>query len=291
MRVLAQFRTRCSARFTFMAGAADARSHRRNRARLAPPTTTTVAIPSRITAAAAVRDAIPVTTLIRDRYGIRERPAELPRDHRGGAVLSGFLMRMAVLGAFITYLLVVAELGGHLTGESHAIAEQPSPQSTSQPHAAGLLHMGPVSTGVTAVDTAVRGFLAGDVDGAFAQLIAQQVACGTLPSARAPFLPCLATEPRGTVHQLILSTCEPKWVTAEAAKAELAAVLADTPGVYAIDGLNGSYAAVLSWPDALDRSLVLTISPAGVTSYGTECGVPLDPNPGRELEFATAPSQ
>ena len=80
-------------------------------------------------------------------------------------------------------------------------------------------------------------------------------------------------------------------MTADAARAELAAVLADTPGVYAIDGLNGSYTAVLSWPDALDRSLVLTISPAGVTSYGTECGVPLDPNPGRELEFATAPGQ
>jgi hypothetical protein len=288
MRVLTQFRSRCAARFE--ASAARARSQRLNHARVAAPTAAPVVIPSRrVTAAIDARDAIPVTTLIRDWYGIREQPAELLREYRRGAAISAFLVRVAVTGGFVAYLLFVAELGGRLSGQTHVIAEQPVPQSASQTHTPGHLSMGPVSTGVAEVDNAVRGFLAGDVDGASSQLAVRQIVCGTLPSGGAPFLPCLATEPRGTVHELILSTCEPKWVTADAARAELATVLADTPGVYAIDGLNGSYTAVLSWPDALDRSLVLTISPAGVTSFGTECGLPVDPNPGRELEFATAP--
>jgi len=232
---------------------------------------------------------VPITELIRARYGILARsPDELSREKRR-ATIPTFLTRMAVLGAFVAYLLVAVALGGHFTGQSHAIAEQPLPQPTSQPHLAGQLHMGPVSTGVAEVDTVLRGFLAGDVDGAVSQLIVQQVPCGTLPSGGAPFLPCLATEPRGTVHEGILSTCEPKWVTAEAAKAELATMLGDRPGLYAIDGLNGSYTAVLSWLDAPDRSLVLTISSVGVTSYGAECGPPVVPNPGHELEFATTP--
>jgi hypothetical protein len=288
MRVLTQFRSRCAARFE--ASAARARSQRLNHARVAAPTAAPEVIPSRrVTAAIAARDAIPVTTLIRDWYGIRERPAELLREYRRGAAISAFLVRVAVTGGFVAYLLIVAELGGRLSGQSHAIAEQPVPQSASQTHTPGHLSMGPVSTGVAEVDNAVRGFLAGDVDGAFSKLAVQQIGCGTLPSGGAPFLPCLATEPRGTVHELILSTCKPKWVTGDAARTELATVLADTPGVYAIDGLNGSYTAVLSWPDALDRSLVLTISPVGVTSYGIACGPPLDPNPGRKLGFATAP--
>ena len=255
-----------------------------------PKWTSTVAIRSNTRATVATgRDPLLITTVIRDRYGIRERPVRRSSEQPGGTTVSRFPARVVVIGAFVAYVLLVAELGGHLTGHSHAIAAQPPPESSAQPHVAGELRMGPVFTGIPIVDDGLRGFLSGDAEGAFSQLIVQQVACGTLPSGGAPFLPCLATEPRGTVHEVILSTCEPKWVTAEAAKAELATALADAPGVYAIDGLNGSYTAVLSWPGALDRSLVLTISAAGITSYGTACGPPLDQNPGRELEFATAP--
>jgi len=286
MRVLARFQTRCVDRLAFVARAAGAGTRQRGYARLAPLITAMTGIAPSPSDAVAVREAIPITTLIRDWYGIRERVEPVP-DQRNGATVSAPLMRLVVIGAFGAYLLVVAGLGEHFTGPGHAAAEPLSSQSKVESFVSGQLRMGPVSTGFPEVDNAVRGFLAGDVGVANSQLLVQQVPCGTLPSGGAPFLHCVAPEPRGTVHELVLSTCPPKWVTAEAANAELASALADTPGLYAVDRLSNSYTAVLSWPDALDRSLVLTISAAGVTSYGTTCGLPLDPSPDREMQFVT----
>lgn len=236
-------------------------------------------------------DAPLITSVIRDRYGLREGPVRLPGEHLGDTTISRFPARVLVIGAVVAYVLLVAELGGHLTGHSPASAAQPVAQSSAQPTQAGQLRMGPISSGVPSVDDALRGFLAGDVDAAFSQLTVQQVACGALPSGGTPFLPCVAPEARATVHELIQSTCGPKWVTADAARADLETALAATPGLYAVDRIGSAYMAVLSWPDALDQSLVLTISAAGVTSYGTACGVPAEPAPGHALDFVTAPGR
>jgi hypothetical protein len=65
-------------------------------------------------------------------------------------------------------------------------------------------------------------------------------------------------------------------------------MFAEVPGLYAVTRGNAGYTAVLSWPNAPDRSLVLTISSAGVMSYGAGCGLPAAPKPGRELP-PTAP--
>ncbi len=295
MRVFTQFRTRCAAGLPSRYRTAAARSRQPNRARLTPEITATVATPSPITAPTlTAADPLTITALLRDRYGIRERPTELRGKSRRRAALTSLLVRLAIVGTLATYLLVIAAVAEHSTkhssAQSHAIAEQSSPQTTIQPDQAGQLHMGMVSTGVAEVDNALRGFLTGDVEGAFSQLISQQVSCGTLPAGGMPFLPCSATEPRGTVHEMILATCEPRWATADEAKAELEAVLTETPGLYVIERQHSTYTAVLSWPNARDRSLVLTISAAGVTSYGTACGIPSDPNPDRELTFVTAHS-
>jgi hypothetical protein len=210
---------------------------------------------------------------------------------RNVATVARSILRLVLIGAVLTAVLLEANLGWHWAQEGHAVAAEPTAQVAPETVAPSPLRMGPVSTGIAVVDDAVRPFLEGDVDRAFSQLVVQQVRCGTIPLGGTPALSCPAAEAPGTVHELILATCEPKWVTAEAAKAELGALLAEVPGLYAVTRGNAGYTAVLSWPDAPDRSLVLTISSAGVTSYGAGCGLPVVPKPGRELEFLVAPGR
>jgi hypothetical protein len=210
-----------------------------------------------------------------------------PEGFRTGGTVARAVLRVVVFGSVLASLLLGAGLGWHWTQEGHAIAAEPSTPVASETVPASPLRMGPVSTGIVAVDDALRGFLLGDAGQAFSQLVVQQVRCGTLPLGGAPALSCLATDAPGTVHDLILATCGPKWVTAEAAKAELGTLLADKPGLSAVYRENAGYTAVLSWPDAPDRSLVLTISPAGVTSYAAGCGAGPAAKPGHELELVT----
>jgi hypothetical protein len=211
-----------------------------------------------------------------------------PEGFRTGGTVARAVLRLVLFGSVVASVLLGAGLGWQWTQEGHAIAAEPSTPVASATIPASPLRMGPVSTGIVAVDDALRGFLLGDAGQAFSQLVAQQVRCGTLPLGGAPALSCLATEAPGTAHELILAACGPKWVTAEAAKAELGILLADRPGLSAVYQGTAGYTAVLSWPDAPDRSLVLTISSAGVTAYGAGCGVPLAAKPGRELELVSA---
>jgi len=201
---------------------------------------------------------------------------------------STWIVRLALIGATVAYLLVVAPWGWRLLPKDHAGASEPLTQSAPATPPTNALRMGPVSTGIIAVDDAVRGFLKGDVAEAHSQLVVQQVRCGILPWGGAPALACAAAQAPGTVREMVLSACGAKWVTAEAARAEFTTLLADTPGLYAVSQVSGGYSAVLTWPNAPNRSLVLKISSVSVTWYGTGCGLPLVPNDGHELLFATS---
>lgn len=220
-----------------------------------------------------------------------ERLARRSPSFEEGASTSARLVGLVLIVASIAYMRVLADLGWHMTQEDHAIAAEAPTQSTPETYASIALRMGPVSTGVIRVDDALRGFLTGDVDVAVAQLLVRRVPCNTLPWQGRPPVTCLAGEAIGTVHEVILSACEAKWVPVEAARAELATLLAHKPGLYAISQVSGSYRAVLAWPDAPDQSLVLVISSEGVTSYGAGCGLPLAPTTGHELAFVSAPSR
>ncbi len=202
---------------------------------------------------------------------------------------STWIVRLALTGATLVYMLVVARWGWNFAQEDHAGAAEPQVQLASETAPSGELRMWPLTTGIVVVDEAVSGFLKGNVDEAFSHLLLRQVRCGTVPSGGAPALGCLAGEEPGTVHELILSACEARWVTGEVALAELATLLANAPGLYAVSQVRGGYTAVLTWPGALDRSLVLEVSSVGVASYGAGCGLPLAPAAGRELAFVAAP--
>jgi hypothetical protein len=149
--------------------------------------------------------------------------------------------------------------------------------------------MGPVSTGVTAVDDALRGFLIGDLETAVSRLIVRDVPCGVLPWGGVPALPCLPRQAPGTVRPVVLAGCQPTWATPEAARDELATLLLETPGVHSIARTGEDYASVLSWPDAPERTLVLNISSAGITSYAAGCGPLAATASGYALKFGRAP--
>lgn len=221
-------------------------------------------------------DAMPISLLIGARYGMQSYPLERRSGHdRKRATIPAAVARLAFLGAVATYVLMLAELGAaFFQEEGRAVAEEPAAPVIASVQPASQLHMGPVSTGVAPVDTALSGFLAGDPEAALSEMVLQQIPCGTLPWGGQPMLRCAAGEVRSTAHEMILSGCEPKWVTPEAARTELETLLADRPGVLAVVRVKDSYNATLSWPDAPDRSLILTISATGVTSYGAECGAP-----------------
>lgn len=201
---------------------------------------------------------------------------------------SAFLVRLGFLGGVAAFVLVAGELSWNMTQKGHAITELPTAQAAPKTQAASALRMGPVSTGVTAVDNAARGFVAGNLEEAFAQLIRQKIACGSLPWGNRVVLPCLPGEAPGTAHEMTLFGCQPTWIPADAARTELAALLANTPGLYAVTRSGGDYRVALGWPDATDRSLVLIVSSLGVVSFGTECGLPLEPTAGRQIGFVTS---
>lgn len=214
-----------------------------------------------------------------------------PGGYQERATTSTVLVRLALICAAITYMVMLTELGRNLAGRDHAIAVEPPAQSALETLPTVALRMGPVSTGVIAVDDAVRGFLNGDVNEALSQLVVREVRCGTLPWGGMPALTCLAAEAPGTLNEMVLTGCEAKWVTGEAAQTELRTLIADTPGLSSVSQVSGGYRALLSWPDALDRSLVLGISSLGVTSYSTGCGPTLASGAGHELLFASTPGR
>lgn len=237
-------------------------------------------------------DVPPVSEYIRAYYGMSsQRRGVFAADSRFGRAIPAFVARLAVIGVVVIYFVVADELGSDFAnGEGNATMAQPAAAVVSRTLPTGQLHMGHVSTGVPAVDNRLRGFLAGDVDESFSQLVVQQIPCGTLPWDGQPFLPCVAGEARGTVHEEILATCDPRWVTPEAAKAEITAALAQQPGVLSVARVGEGYTAVLAWPDVPDRTLVLSMAPLGIASYGAACGPAVAPPPGDELALMSAPA-
>ncbi len=198
-----------------------------------------------------------------------------------------------VLGVGVAFSLVVgmALLGWHVTRQTSAVAAQPPVQSTPAPASDSTFQMGNVSVGVPAVDSALGAFLTANAGAAVSQLVVQHITCGTIPSRNGPVLPCLEDETPGAVHDVVLATCPSRWVPVEAARAEIAALLTDTPGVFAVTTAASTYTAVLSWNDAPNRSLVLTINALGVASYGSACGPPAVPSLGRAVAFAAVPGR
>jgi hypothetical protein len=224
-------------------------------------------------------------------FGLARRRA-LRRVERADPTLAVFVKRLTVVGAVITLFAVAALMGWHVTRQSQAAAHQPAQpavQSMPATDSADTLQMGKVSLGVPAVDYALGAFLTGDVGAAVSQLVVRHITCGTIPSEGTPVLPCAATERPGTVHEVVLSACTPRWLPVEAARLEVATLLTDTPGLVAVTTFASSYTAVLSWPNAPDRSLVLTITSLGVTSYGSTCGPPTAPTFGRPVEAVALP--
>jgi hypothetical protein len=238
-------------------------------------------------------DPPPVTEYIRAYYGMpsQRRDVLAVTDSRFGRAIPSFVARLAVIGVVVMYFLVSDELGSDFAnGEGNAAAAEPAAEVVPRTLPAGQLHMGHVSTGVPAVDSRLHGFLTGDVDESFSQLVVQQIPCGTLPWDGQPWLTCVGGETRGTVHEEILATCDPRWVTPEAAKAELTAALVQQPGVLSVARVGEGYTAVLAWPEVPDRTLVLSIAPLGIASYGAACGPAVAPPPGDELALMAAPA-
>lgn len=203
------------------------------------------------------------------------------------ATFAAFVVRLTLVAIVAGTYLIVAGVGWNWAQERDAVSEEPTPRLTPPTALPNALRAGPVATGVVPIDEALRGFLAGDVDAALGRLIVQEVPCGTLGWQGAPAISCVVGEKPGTVHELILSGCEPTWVTAETARSDLAALLADKPGLYAAMRGSSGYTAVLSWPDAPDRSLVLRVTPEGVTSYAAGCETPAAATQGHALELVS----
>lgn len=246
-------------------------------------------------------EAVPLTVLIRQAHGVAI-PAveceaaefvEIARGRRPGrrgshGPASVFVARFVAVGALVGLLLVGASLGWNVTQEGHAAGDEPALASTapvSEGDVPSPLIMGPVSTGVPVVDDALRGFLTGDVDAAFAGLVIREVPCGVPPWGGVPVLACAKGEGPGAIHQVILSGCEPGWVSPEAARAELTTLLVVTPGVYSATRSGPDYVTVLAWPDGPERALNLVISSLGITSYASGCGLPIPAKPGDALKL------
>jgi hypothetical protein len=214
-----------------------------------------------------------------------ERPSGLGRK-------SSLVLRVGSVASLAAFFTVVAGLGWALTEEGSAAgdgAALPAIAAAAEAAPSGALVMGPVTTGVAAVDDALRGFLLGDPETAASHLIVRDVPCGVLPWGGFPALPCLPKQPPGTVRAVVLAGCQPTWMAPAAAAAELQTLLLETPGVHSIARSGQGYASVLSWPDAPERTLVLNISSAGITSFSADCGPATSSASGYALKFARTP--
>lgn len=247
-----------------------------------------------------------VTTLIRRAHGLSAKVAggassesgagwrRADRSPRHGAAFRTILVRSASIGALVSALLVGGGLSWNLVRESDAAVDERALVSTAvapDPSPINPLSMGPISTGVPFVDDALRGFLSGDIEAALATLLVREVPCGVPPWGGVPVLACAKGEAPGAVHEVILSGCEPGWISPEAARAELTSLLAVTPGVYSVARSGRDYVTMLAWPEAPDASLNLVVSSLGITSYAAGCEVPVAAPPGYALKFASGQSR
>lgn len=176
------------------------------------------------------------------------------------------------IGVVTVFLLVAVAFARNLTQEARASAAPPAAIQPTEIQTVTALRMGPVSTGIIAVDNALRAFLEGDADQAASNLVLEKVECGAVPWGGAPPLACGAEEATGSRHELVLAGCERAWISREVARAELGTLLVTRPGLLSVAKANGAYRAILSWPNASDQTLALMISAAGVTSYASGCG-------------------
>ena len=193
---------------------------------------------------------------------------------RNRCPLREIVTRLAFAGALTSVVLAFIGCGSQLTAVGEATSNETPPDAESPMDAS---QKAGVSTGSAEVDEALRGFLENDRDHALARLIVQQVPCGVLPWGALPPHPCATGEALGTVHELILTHCGLTWTTPEAARADLSPLLAKRPILLGSSRTRGDHKVLLSSANSLDRSIVLTISPLGITSYGVGCGTHVDP--------------
>lgn len=203
------------------------------------------------------------------------RPSVAGSPVTPGSGDSSAVARLLALSGFIGIVAMLFFAGGfvrNLSTDASASVAPPAALQRAEVKAAPALRMGPVTTGIAPVDDALRGFLAGDADQAASKLVFENVPCGAVPWGGVPALPCAAEEATGSTHEVFLAGCEPAWISRQAARAELGTLLAQRPGLLSVAKANGAYHAVLSWPDATDHTLMVTISATGVTSYASGCG-------------------
>ncbi len=86
-----------------------------------------------------------------------------------------------------------------------------------------------------------------------------------------PVLECVPGERLGTRHNLVLSACQPQWVTPDAANAELRLQFAEGLGTARRLRTGEHYSAAITWAGSPERSLVLAITSDGVASYRANC--------------------
>lgn len=227
------------------------------------------------------RDAIPVTLLIRRAIGMPDRASdEAVAEIQGKRftktsvrVESGraSLIRIALILVAIAFVPAIAAVGWRWVPGGPVVAVQasaPVQPARTAPESFGL---GIPSLQDASADRVLDRFLASDFGEGSSPFFEQLVACGAVPWRNMPVLACVPGEPLGTRHNLVLSACQPQWVTPDAANAELRLQFADGPGTSRRLRTGENYSAAISWAESPGRSLVLSVTSDGVISYGANC--------------------
>lgn len=186
------------------------------------------------------------------------------------------ILRAGFIALVAVYFATIGVVGWRAFSESPGTAAPEEPLAVSV--SVSTVSPAPASrgnkTGIPMVDDALKGFFRGEVEAVFSVLVFQPVGCGTMPSHSEPGLTCREGQIPGSRSELFLTGCEPTWMTAESVRTKIGELVRNVPKLYAVGKEQDGYRAVLSWPDAARQSLVVNISPAGVTSFQSGCALP-----------------
>lgn len=222
-------------------------------------------------------DAVPLAVLIRRAYGLPDRdsaaafaePSQPVRTRRTG------LLRLALIAVAVAFVPVPVAVGWQWLPGSPVVLVQASEQSAPEaPEAGQRFGAGSPSIEDVSMEQALDLFLANDFGEGATPFVERMIPCGALPWDDQPALPCAPGEPPGTRHSLVLSACQPQWMTPEAANVELRSLFSDSKGSATRVRRGDDYSAVITWAGVPERSLVLALSSEGVTSFRANCDMP-----------------
>lgn len=220
---------------------------------------------------------MPLAVVLRRAYGLPDRasdaafaePAPIRRFRRSS------LLRVVLIVLSVAFVPVPVAVGWQWLPGSPVVLVQASEQSAPAAAETGQrFGLGTPSIEDASMNRALDLFLASDFGEGATPFVEQLVPCGALPWDSQPALACVAGEPLGTRYSLVLSACQPQWMTPEAANVELRSLFSDSKGSAARVRRGDDYSAVITWAGAPERSLVLALSSEGVTSFRANCDVP-----------------